>query len=98
MTGALTTNEDLWIHANAVVAHPYSELPFTKGDFSLDMPGVCVLVCVANRLANDPINVITEDGNQLAIQNRFRRRIIVASLGRVLWPIETRSSRRPPRL
>jgi hypothetical protein len=65
MACALTRNEDLWIHANAVIAHPYSELPFTKGDFSLDMPGVCVLVCVPNGLANDPINVITEDGNQL---------------------------------
>jgi hypothetical protein len=66
MACALTTNEDLWVDANAVIAHPYSELPFTKGDFSLDMLGVCVLVCVPNGLANDPINVITEDGNQLA--------------------------------
>jgi hypothetical protein len=66
MACAPATNEDLWIHANTVIAHPHSELPFTKGDFSLDMPGVGVLACVANGLANDPVNVITEDGNQLA--------------------------------
>ncbi len=66
MACAPTANENLWIHTNAVIAHPHSELPFAKGDFSLDMPGVRMLVCVANGLANDPINVITEDGNQLA--------------------------------
>ena len=66
MACAPTPNEDLWIHANAVIAHPYPELPVTKGDFSLDVPGVCVLVCVANGLANDPINVVTQDGKQLA--------------------------------
>jgi hypothetical protein len=66
MACAPAVNEDLWIDTNAVIAHPYSELPFTKGDFGLDMSGVCVLVCVANGLANDPVNVIAEDGDQLS--------------------------------
>jgi hypothetical protein len=66
MACPLTTNDDLWVHADAIIAHPYSELLFTKGDFSLDMPGVCVLVCVTHGLANDPANVITKDRNQLS--------------------------------
>src|SRR3984957_1609690 len=66
MACAPTTGEDRRVNTDPIVPYAYSQIRIPKGDFGLNMSGVRVLVCVADRFAGNPIDVVSNTGTQLA--------------------------------
>ena len=66
MAWALTFSEDRGIDTDAIVPYAYAQIGIPKGDFSFNMPGVRVLVCIAHGFTRDPIDVVSDIGTQLA--------------------------------
>ena len=63
---ALTTGEDRRVDTDPIIPYAYAQIRFPKGDFGLNMSGVRMVVRVADRLACDAIDVVTNHGSQLA--------------------------------
>ena len=60
----LTACEDLRIHTNSIIAHADGEIGITESDFDLNMPGLCMLVRVADRFTCDATSLVTNDDRQ----------------------------------
>src|ERR1700729_3416127 len=58
----LTLREDLRIHTYSIIAHTDGEIGFAKGEIGLNVPGLRMLIGVADRLARDAIGLVTNEG------------------------------------
>ena len=85
MAGPLTTCENLSVYTNSVIEHADREIGIAKSDFGLDMAGLCMLVCIVDRLARNAISLVTNDGSQLAGPALHDRTVL-----RLRWGINPR--------
>src|SRR5277367_3277248 len=61
MSGLPVLGENLWVDAFSVIANAHPELPVIVPDFHFDLLCLCMLECIAHRLAGDPEHFVAED-------------------------------------